>query len=516
MMRAIVDAETPQFESADHKSRVQVPDRVFRAGLTIVESAEPVVTARGLASETGAELAGNLRQAHRAAKARVKAVDRERAVVRARQALDLAERLEPFDEEADATLILRRDELEAAATLGGEVAGQLTALHRKLDLLHLALHQERTAGAALEEAKAALSVDLPYGVDPVAISHARDGLLAADAECALVQQLESEAMVAEVALVKEVDPDHQEAAHAETAARRRLARSRDASRRLLGWAGLTSLVGAVFLAAAAAGVVSPVVGAGLALATLPTIIELLRRARGATVAGREEVERAEARTMNAAHRHLARLEAARRARREVEHRLADAQRTQFAAASRWSQVVGPAIGVDDASAAIAVATELARLRPAAESATAAAEQLRRSLIVDLVALGAPPELDPSDALIYIERLMALHPVAGSLLESVAEAEQRALQREQLASLAGSADKTTLRRIAQRRVVPLRRPLVIADDGDALLRPAVAQSVVELSGSVAIVIVSDQPARWQPAGALRPLPPGDGRPAELPR
>jgi hypothetical protein len=504
MMRSIVNADTPQLPGMGSEPRVHVPDRVYRPGLTVIQSAEPLVVASRLAAESGGELVGNLRDAQRVVKARVKALDRERAVVRARRALELAERLDAFDREADATLILRRDELESAATLGGEVAGHLTALHRKLDLLHLAYHEARRAAAALEGARSALPVELPPGADPVAIRHARDDLLAADAACAVAQQLLLEAEAAEAALAEQADPAQRSATRAETVARRRLAKSKVAARRLLVWAGSLILLALTLGGAAAAGIVSPLVGVGLAAATVPLTVELIRRASGATVVSREEVEQAEDRTIDAVHGRLARLEAAHRARGEIEHRLADALRARFVAAARWSQVAGPTLGVEDATVAIEVATELARLRPAAESAASDAERLRRSLAADLAALGAPPELEPSVALVHLERLVALHPVAGSLLDSVAEAEQRVLQREQLASLMGTYDQATLRRLANRRAVPLRRPLVVVDDGDALLIPVIADYVIDLSGSVAISIVSEHPARWAPAD--RPLPP----------
>ena len=465
-------------------------------GVTVVESAEPEVTARKLATESGAELVEGLGSAVKALSTAAAALEAAHAAARAKQAIALAKRLERFDEQADAALIARRSELEAAVALGPDANQQLVDLYRRLDLLPLSEREQARAEHALEEAAAPLPFHLLSDVDPVALRRARQELVAAHAECQLAEQELAEATAVTAALIEEQQTDDEGVAHAEAAARQTSEVIGQRSRSLLLQAAAVTGVVVVLIAVTAAGVLDPVIGFGLAAACVPPIIELLRRAMGARASGARRVEGAASLAYRAAQKRLSVLEAARDRQAESEQRVAEANRGRFAASARWQQVAGPHVREDQADDAIEVAADLARLRAAAVSAVANADRLRRGFAAELTGLGAAPELEPRDALRYLQHLVDLGPTAAELLELVAEAEQRAVQREKLAALVGRRDMAAVRRAARDRWTATLHPLVIIDDRDQANGPVVADALVELDDALSVMMVTQRPRRWR--------------------
>lgn len=506
-MSSIAESERPQLRGDPHEVGRHVRGRAAAPGLVVIEASDPEAIACGIVADSGGELCSGLREAHRALTSRVAVLDEERAVARARLAVAVAKRLAPFDERADAVLIDRRHDLEVAAALGVDERQKLTHLRSQLDGFHLARREAKAANAALDAARAQLTIDLRAGVDPVAISRAFDGLVAAEADAAVAQRALDAARAVETSIRDEVELGVEAAVRAAAAARRDLADIEAQPHVLVVRAGLVCLLGAAALGAAALQLVSPIVGAGLACATLPPAVELLLCARRATLRRpvlAQELDRAEGRLFEATQLRLPELEAAQAARHEAERRRAEATRRRSMAASRWSRTIGPDVAGCDAAKATELTRDVARLARAAESATVTSERLRDELDRDLAAFGAPDGLDPSDAVAHVERLVAIHPIASSLLEFVAEAEQRCVQRRLLESLVGRSDLESLRTIAEGPAIPMRLPLVIVDDGDVVVLPSVIGLIRALSESDAISIVTEDPTRWEPA--RRPVGP----------
>jgi hypothetical protein len=461
-----------------------------------VESEDPTLTAQRLAAESGGAIASGLGEAARALAKAVDLVTRARDATLARQAVGLAKRLEPFDEDADARLLARRDELEAALALGPTVTDQLTDLHRRIGLLHFAEHRRAAADAALASQRERLGFQLPVDVDIVELRRARQTLHTAqvDLELAELRIEELATAVAELAASQGADDDG--VARAASAARRASETDSMRSRLLVRRAVLLTLPVVALVAATAAGLVGGAVGIGLSVAAVPPIVELLRRGWTARAAGRRRIHDAEALARRAAQKQQRAFAAAQAEQFELEHRRAEAARARFAASAGWLQAAGPTVPEEHADAALEAASGLAELRQGAGAAARAADGLRQAFARELSQLGAPPELDPVDALYHVQRIADLRPVAADLLASVAEAEQRCIQREVLTSLVGSRDMAAVRRAARCRASVTLDPLVIVDDGDPVQGPVVASALRELAGGMVVTIVTERPDRWQ--------------------
>jgi hypothetical protein len=494
-MAVAVSDETPSPTTTPGAAAPPAP-RSGSARVRIVRSELPIVTARRLASDAGARLATTLREASRLLRSRAKVFERARQTERARQAIALRDRLAPFDEDADARLIAHRMELEAATALDPDIGERLLDLHRRVGLVRFADRTEKRALEALASAEAALPFRFPTHLDLIALRHARDRLVLATAERELaIAELEA-AVAAEAEWVDERDPAHAELALAEAQVRtiRDVARQR-ARAQLIGMAAFGALA-LVLMGGAMTEVVAPVVGVGLACATMPPLMELFRRRRAVLTESRRAAESLESGAALVLQRRVGDTQRARDHRLVAERRLAEVNRDHFAASSRWLQVAGPGIDPSDAAAVLEAGARVMQLRAEAAAASAVADAARRAFAQELAVLGAPPELDADDALQHLQHLADLRPSAEALLESVAEADQRAVQREQLRALVGGNDAATLERIARRRISPASTPLVVVDDGDVDASAGVVDSLRTIDGRMPVSIVSEQPEWWE--------------------